>query len=105
MKVIPGTTVRHDYTSSFLGAQYYHLKQDEKGDAVMDDIASNCVKNIVWFNSITSPSMKASVKQDIGQNLAILETVLQQCKIADRQNILDKYMPTLQKFATANRSY
>ncbi len=105
MKVIPGTTVRHDYTSSFLGAQYYHLKQNEKGDAVMDSIASNCVKNIVWYNSITSPSMRASVKQDIGQNLAILQTVLQQCKLADRQNILDKYMPTLEKFAAANSSY
>jgi len=100
MKVIPQKTVRHDYTSSFLGAQYYQLGQTQKGDAIMSNIADNCTKNISWYASLTNPNMIASSKQDLGQNLGVLENVLAQCRVAGRKAILAKYMPILNRYAS-----
>lgn len=98
-KVIPGKTITHDYTSSFLAAQYYELGNTTKGDQIMEDIAANCVKNINWYSSLSSPKMIASVRQDLTQNVAILEAVIGQCRIANRKAIVDKYMPIYERFA------
>lgn len=98
-KVIPSKTVSHDYTSSFLAAQYYQLGQAAKGDKIMEEIAENCVKNIRWYSSLSNPRMIASVKQDFGQNVAILEAVIGQCRMANRMAIVNKYLPVYDQFS------
>lgn len=98
-KVIPSKSVSHDYTSSFLAAQYYQLGEAAKGDKIMEEIAGNCVKNINWYSSLTSSKMLSSVKQDLGQNVAILEAVIGQCRIANRTAIVNKYTPVYERFS------
>lgn len=98
MKVIPGTTVKHDYTSSLLAGLYYQVGEYKKGDAIMDAIANNCVQNATWFMSLTNPQMRESVESELGHNLAVLESILAQCEQAGRTEILGKYVPVFRKY-------
>ena len=95
MKVIPSETVKHDYYSVFLGAQYYTLKQYEKGDQIMDELANNCAKNIAWYRSLTSPSMINASQKDLDMNMRILASILAHCREAKRDKLFDKYVSVI----------
>ncbi len=97
MKVIPATTVPHDYVSIYLADQYYQLGQTAKGDAIMAAVADSEVENITWFNSLRNSSMKKSVRDDLGHSLAVLGSVLSFSQQHGRDNILEKYGPVYQK--------
>jgi len=99
MKVIPSKTVSNDYYSALLASQYYTLGKPQKGDAIMEDLASNCVKNISWYSSLSSQKMIDASKKDVEQNIRILGSVLSQCREAKRDLIVSKYMPILKKFS------
>lgn len=91
LKVIPGKTVPHDYTSTFFAQSYYTLNQKEKGNALVDEIADNCCKNINWYLSLKNKDMINSIRSDLGYNLAVLENLLQTAHKAGSTEIVDKY--------------
>ncbi|MDR1678247.1 MAG: DUF2723 domain-containing protein [Prevotellaceae bacterium] len=101
MTNLPISVVKADYTTSFLAAQYYELGQTAKGDVIMNAIADNCVKNIAWYAALTNPMMRASVSQDLYRELAILQSVLAQCNIAKRDELMSKYRPIFEKYSQA----
>jgi hypothetical protein len=91
-KVIPETTVRHDYTSTQLADFYYKLGDAKNGNAIMDKVAKDCVENLDWYLSLSSTN-RNSVQNRIGHNLAVLQQILRVCDEAKQKSILEKYYP------------
>ncbi len=100
-KVIPPTTVKDDYISSYFATQYYTLGKPEKGDAIMESIAKNSVEYINWYAHLTNPQFQKSSSQDFRQNMAILQSIIEQCKLAERTEIVKKYEPIFSKYMYA----
>ena len=91
-KMIPGTTVRHDYISTQLADYYYKLHEPAKGNAIMDVVAKSCVENLDWYLGLDT-DQKNSVSNRIGHNMAVLNQVLRICDAAKQKAIMDKYLP------------
>jgi hypothetical protein len=91
-KMIPGTTVRHDYLSTQLADYYYKLHQPAKGNAIMDAVAKDCVEYLEWYFSLTAEQQN-SVSNRIGHNMAVLNQVLRICDDAKQKSVMEKYMP------------
>jgi len=91
-KVIPGTTVRHDYVSTQLADSYYKLHEPAKGNAIMDAVAKDCVEYLDWYLSL-DVAQRNSVSNRIGHNMAVLNQVLRICDQAKQKTILNKYLP------------
>jgi len=96
-KVIPGTTVRHDYISTQLADYYYKLHETAKGNAIMDAVAQDCVEYLDWYLSLSTASQN-SVSSRIGHNLAVLNQVLRICDQAKQTTIMNKYMPRFMEY-------
>ncbi len=97
-KMIPGTTVRHDYTSVQLADYYYKLGEIKKGDAIMNAVAKDCVEYLNWGFSLT-PSQQNSITGEMGNNYAVLNQVLRICDENKRKNIMDKYLPSYMQYS------
>jgi len=97
-KVIPGTTVRHDYTSTILADYYYQVGEVAKGNAIMDAVATDCVQYLGWYFSLNS-SQQNSVNNRIGHNLAVLNQVLKICDQTKQKTIMDKYLPAYMEYS------
>lgn len=91
-KVIPGSTVRHDFGSLHLAEFYYMLNEPAKGNAIMDDVANDCVENLDWYLSFDKSKL-GGLSDQINQNLGILYQILRTCDQAKQKNILNKYLP------------
>jgi hypothetical protein len=96
-KVLPGSTVRHDYVSTTLAEYYYKLGESQKGDAIMDAVAKDCIENLDWYYSLR-PAQRNSVNNRIGHNLAVLNQVLRICDQEKQQAILNKYLPDYMRY-------
>jgi hypothetical protein len=91
-KMIPGTTVRHDYISTQLADDYYKLHLPAQGNAIMDAVAKDCVENLDWYLSLDN-EQRNSVSNRIGHNMAVLNQVLRICDGDKQKSIMDKYLP------------
>jgi hypothetical protein len=91
-KMIPGTTVRHDYISTQLADYYYKLHLPAQGNAIMDAVAKDCVENLDWYLSLDT-EQRNSVSNRIGHNMAVLNQVLRICDGDKQKSIMDKYLP------------
>ena len=96
-KVIPGTTVRHDYISTQLADYYYKLHQTTKGNVIMDAVAKDCVEYLDWYLSLDTVQ-RNSVSNRIGHNMAVLNQILRICDQAKQSTILNKYMPRYMEY-------
>jgi hypothetical protein len=96
-KVIPGNTVRHDYTSTQLADFYYKLGESAKGNAIMDDVAKDCVENLDWYLNLNT-SQRNSVNNRIGHNMAVLNQVMRICDEAKQKTIIDKFLPRYMEY-------
>jgi hypothetical protein len=96
-KMIPGSTVRHDYVSTTFADYYYKLGETQKGDAIMDVVAQDCVENLNWYASLTGSQLR-SVGNRLSHNMAVLNQVLSMCDQAGRKELVDKYLPTYMKY-------
>jgi hypothetical protein len=97
-KMIPGTTVRHDYVSTQLADYYYKLHMSAQGNAIMDAVAKDCVEYLNWYFSLNNEQQN-SVSNRIGHNMAVLQQVLRTCDEAKQKQILDKYMPFFMEYS------
>ena len=91
-KMIPGTTVRHDYMSTQLADFYLKLHQPTKALPILDAVAKDCVENLEWYFSLNREQQN-SVSNRIGHNMAVLQQVLRISDEAKQKTILEKYMP------------
>ncbi|MDD3079641.1 MAG: DUF2723 domain-containing protein [Paludibacter sp.] len=96
-KMIPGTTVRHDYISTMLADYYYKLGEPQKGDAIMQAVADNCVQYLDWYFSL-KPSLRNTSNNRIGHYLAVLNQVLRISDEDKQKTIMDKYLPVYMRY-------
>lgn len=98
-KVIPPTTVPHnDYISTLLGRYYYSLGMYKEGNKIMDSVAKNNVEYLNWYSALTRKQQNAS-NRSIGQNMAILQEVLQVADAAKQKALFDTYVKPFERFA------
>jgi len=90
-KVIPGSTVRHEYVSTLLAESYYKVGEYAKGNQIMDAVATDCVENLDWYLSLND-AQRGSVNNRIGRNLGMLNQILRVCDEAKQKSILNKYL-------------
>ncbi|HLP04699.1 MAG TPA: DUF2723 domain-containing protein [Paludibacter sp.] len=96
-KVIPGTTVRHNYVSTQLAGYYYKLGERAKANAIMNTVANDCVEHLNWYLSLNTVRQN-SVSNRIGHNMAVLNQILRICDEAKEKTIMDKYMPIYNRY-------
>ena len=94
---LPGSTVRHDYVSTTLAEYYYKLGEYQKGNAIMEAVANDCVENLDWYYSLRS-GQRASVTNRIGHNIAVLGQILRICDQEGQKPMMDKYLPVYMKY-------
>ena len=76
MEKIPGDVVPHNYISLQLAMDYYFLKQNEKGKALLEKIADSAIEYVTWINSLDN-NKKRSVQRDYYYNeRALAEQVI-----------------------------
>jgi L-rhamnose mutarotase len=97
-KMIPATTVRHDYVSTQLADYYYKLHQPAKANAIMDLVGKDCVEYLTWYFSLNSEQQN-SVSNRIGHNIAVLQQVLRISDEAKQKSVVDKYLPYFMDFS------
>ena len=97
-EVLPGTTVRHDYYSTLLAESYYLLNEADKADAIMRNVATDCVQYLYWIASL-APTKASVMKHQQGQKLAMLNHVLSICNQYQRYDILKEYEEDFMRFA------
>lgn len=80
LKVIPGETVPHDYTSMLLANYYYELGKNEQADALVTIIATQIYQRLDWIVSLPSDK-RSNVSREMSaqQNLAMLQNVYYNC--------------------------
>ncbi|MCF8453836.1 MAG: DUF2723 domain-containing protein, partial [Pedobacter sp.] len=97
-KVIPGSAVRHDYTSTLMGEYYYTLKEFKKGNDIMDFVANDCVENLTWYYKLTN-SQRRSVENRIGHNFAVLNHVLSTAERFGQKDLVAKYYRFFEQYS------
>ncbi|MEI6752959.1 MAG: DUF2723 domain-containing protein [Paludibacter sp.] len=91
-KMIPGTTVRHDYMSTQLAGIYLKLHQPAKALPILDAVAKDCTEYLNWYFSMNN-EQQSSVSSRIGHNMAVLQQVLRICDENKQKSLMDKYLP------------
>ena len=64
----------------------------------MDALAKDCVENLGWYLSLNKNQIQ-SLSSRVGQNLGMLYQVLNVCKQAKQNAILEKYTPAYNEFS------
>lgn len=82
MEVLPPENVPLDYSALSLGELYFRLGQKEKAEKIYEGIADNAMRTVNWYFRLR-PIQLASVEDDLGHNLAVLQEVLRICKHFD----------------------
>lgn len=98
MEVVPGTTVRHDYTSVMMAESYYQLNEFDKGNKIMSVVADDCVENLTWYFSLKNAQRK-SVENRIGHNFGVFNLILSKADSYHQTELLQKYMPAYEMFS------
>ncbi|MBP1638061.1 MAG: hypothetical protein H6Q18_850, partial [Bacteroidetes bacterium] len=97
-KVIPATTVPHDYSSNMLAHYCYKLGMNKEGNKILDEVARTSVEYLTWYAGL-SVSQQNNESSSIGRNIAILNQVLQISQEAGTKEIFNKYLPIFESFA------
>lgn len=99
MEVLPPENVPMDYSALTLGELYLALGEGEKGDDILDQIATNSVINLNWFFRL-KPNQLASIEGDLRRELSVLNEVL---RIAKQYNskLTEKYQEDFDNFRMA----
>ena len=98
-KVIPASTVRHDYFSTILAESYYKIGEPAKANAIMNAVATDCVEYLNWYFSL-NPAQINSVTDRIGNKIAILGQVLRVCDNEKQKSIMDKFVPKYMEYTS-----
>ena len=87
---LPGCNVPYDYTSASMASMYYLLDEDEKANAIMDQVAQTYIEYLRFARSLDR-TRRASMESTTSREAAILSYVLQTCERNGVREIVDKY--------------
>lgn len=100
LDVLPSDRVPHNYFSIFLADGYYRADQPEKGDEILESLATLNFQELDYFLSLP-PSKRNSVMSEIRRNMAIYGEIVRTAENYKREELLEqlqnKYDSSLQK--------
>ena len=97
-EMLPGYNVPYDYTSASMAALYYALGEMDKGNAIMTNVADNCVEYLVWGASLDREFRK-SVQSTLGHHSAVLGFVMNNLQRFEQKELFNKYFALYEKYA------
>ncbi len=100
MEKIPGESVPHDYMSIALAQAYFDLGKTEAGLKLSESIANRSIDNLGWYFKL-SPNFLRSTLQDVGQNLAVVQNVIEVLKGGDQTKVADEYQKLFDEYRMA----
>jgi hypothetical protein len=89
-KVLPEYNVSYDHSSISMAALYYELGEIEKGNCIIDKVATNATEYIEWGKTISAEKMK-SAESTIEQQFAILNYALEYLERFEQKELFNKY--------------
>ncbi len=89
---LPGYNIPYDYTSATMASMYFTLGENEKGLAIMDNVANTCVEYLRFAQSLNRRQREV-MEPTSGREAAILSFVLQTCERYGQNELVDKYYP------------
>jgi hypothetical protein len=81
-----------------MALEYFRIGLKDKGNAILDAIAKNSVEYLKWYASL-KPSQQMTEGNQIGQNMAVLNQVMQISNQSGGKTIFNKYLKTFETFA------
>ena len=100
LDVIPPDRVPHNYFSVFLAEGYYRAEQGEKGDEILEGLATVNFQELDFFLSLP-PSKRNGVMSELRRTMAIYAEIVRTAENFDREDLLEKlkneYETSLQK--------
>ena len=87
---LPGCNIPYDYTSASMAGMYFLLGEDEKGLAIMDNVANTCAEYIRFAHSLNKRQQEV-MESTTGRQAAILSYVLQTCERYGHRELVEKY--------------
>ena len=87
---LPGCNIPYDYTSASMASMYFLLGEDEKGLAIMDNVANTCAEYIRFAHSLNKRQQEV-MESTTGRQAAILSYVLQTCERHGHRELVEKY--------------
>ena len=98
MKVVPGTTVPHDFSSTSLAEYYYMLGEKEKATDLINTIGNRSIAYLEWISKL-SPQKKASAAYDAHIQLSSLRNIAYITQNYDEKTF-EKYYASLMQYAS-----
>ncbi len=89
-KVIPSSTVPHDFSSNMLALKFLEAGLNKQGAEILSKVADRSVEYLTWYGSL-KPSLQNSLQRSIGHEAAVLNQVLQILRQFDEKEMIDKY--------------
>jgi hypothetical protein len=99
-EMLPGYNVSYDYTSASMAALYYSLDENDKGDAIMTNVADNCVEYMAWAASLPAVQRKSLNQSTVGHYSAVLGFVLNNFQRYERKELFNKYFDLYNQYAS-----
>ena len=89
---LPGYNISYDYTSASMAAMYFMLGENDKANAIMDEVAKTCAEYLHFAQSLDR-RQRDVMKSTTEREAAILGYVLQTCERYHQNELVDKYYP------------
>jgi hypothetical protein len=98
-EVFPPQTTGYDNIVFMLGSDYYRIGNIEKGNKYVDDFLKQNSQYLRWGFSLNH-NQRNSIMPDLQNCFALLQQGLQTFMQYEQKELLDKYMPDYQRYAT-----
>ena len=86
---LPSSAIPHNYFSLLMARSYYRCHQMEKGDAILDEYATDLTQELTYYQSL-SPSLAPGVKNDQSRCIALFTELYRLASEFDRAELVDK---------------
>ena len=91
-EMLPGYNIPYDYTSASMASMYLMLGETEKANAILDNVANNCVEYLQWGAQLNK-QRRSAAQQTIGHHAAVLGYVLQTLERYQQTELFEHYYP------------
>lgn len=98
-QVLPEYNVPYDHSSAYMAAMYMKLGQKDKANRMFTKMADTAVEYLMWGAQLDR-NKRASVNQTLDTQAYILSVVLQEWDRAGEKELVDKYYPIYDNYAS-----
>lgn len=98
-QMLPGYNIPYDYTSATMASYYYRLGAMDKANAIITQVADNCIDYLIWGESLTK-EQRTSSQSTLGHHMAVFSFVLQNLERYQQKELFNKYYDIYVQYAS-----